>query len=62
MEKRKCAFCGDQMEYGTGLLFAKKDGSTYYICTSKCRTNMKLGRLPRRTTWTEQGRIALKKE
>ena len=62
MEQRKCSFCGDLLEPGTGKLFAKKDGSTYYFCSSKCQNNFKLGRLPRRTVWTEQGRIYLKKE
>ncbi|WMW24828.1 50S ribosomal protein L24e [Methanolobus sediminis] len=61
MEQRKCSFCGELLEPGTGKLFVKKDGSTYYFCTSKCESNFELGRLPRRTIWTEQGRIYLKK-
>nr|WP_321498640.1 50S ribosomal protein L24e [uncultured Methanolobus sp.] len=61
MEQRKCSFCGELLEPGTGKLFVKKDGSTYYFCTSKCESNFELGRLPRRTVWTEQGRIYLKK-
>lgn len=61
MEQRKCSFCGELLEPGTGKLFVKKDGSNYYFCTSKCESNFKLGRLPRRTIWTEQGRIYLKK-
>ncbi|WP_340818539.1 50S ribosomal protein L24e [Methanolobus sp. WCC4] len=61
MEQRKCSFCGELLEAGTGKLFVKKDGSTYYFCSSKCESNFKLGRLPRRTVWTEQGRIYLKK-
>ncbi|MGD9780264.1 50S ribosomal protein L24e [Methanomethylovorans sp.] len=61
MEQRKCSFCGELLEPGTGKLFAKKDGSTYYFCSSKCENNFMLGRLPRRTVWTEQGRIYLKK-
>ncbi|WMW22683.1 50S ribosomal protein L24e [Methanolobus mangrovi] len=61
MEQRKCSFCGEILEPGTGKLFVKKDGSTYYFCTSKCESNFDLGRLPRRTVWTEQGRIHLKK-
>ncbi|ETA69174.1 MAG: large subunit ribosomal protein L24e [Methanolobus sp.] len=61
MEQRKCSFCGELLEPGTGKLFVKKDGSSYYFCTSKCESNFELGRLPRRTVWTEQGRIYLKK-
>ncbi|WP_094228184.1 50S ribosomal protein L24e [Methanolobus psychrotolerans] len=61
MEQRKCSFCGKFLEPGTGKLFVKKDGSSYYFCSSKCESNFDLGRLPRRTVWTEQGRIHLKK-
>ncbi|AEH61110.1 Ribosomal protein L24E [Methanosalsum zhilinae DSM 4017] len=61
MEQRKCSFCGEFLEPGCGNLFVKKDGSSYYFCSSKCEGNYKLGRLSRRTPWTEQGRIYLKK-
>lgn len=61
MEQRKCYFCGEMLEPGTGKLYVKKDGSTYYVCSSKCMNNLKLGRLPRRVTWTEKGRAQLKK-
>jgi large subunit ribosomal protein L24e len=61
VEQRKCSFCGKLLEPGTGKLFVKKDGSTYLFCSSKCESNFDLGRLPRRTEWTEQGRIHLKK-
>ncbi|AKB16714.1 MAG: 50S ribosomal protein L24e [Methanosarcina thermophila] len=61
MEQRKCYFCGKMLEPGTGKLYVKKDGSTYYMHSSKCMNNFNLGRLPRRTEWTEKGRIQLKK-
>ncbi|WP_406662180.1 50S ribosomal protein L24e [Methanolobus sp. ZRKC3] len=61
MEQRKCSFCGEVLEPGTGKLFVKKDGSSFYFCSSKCESNFDLGRLPRRTIWTEQGRVYLKK-
>jgi large subunit ribosomal protein L24e len=61
MEQRKCFFCGTMLEPGTGKLYVKKDGSTYFMCSSKCISNFKLGRLPRRTEWTEKGKIQLKK-
>jgi len=61
MEQRKCSFCGVILEPGTGKLLIKKDGSLYYFCSSKCESNFELGRLPRRTVWTEQGRVYLKK-
>lgn len=43
-------------------MFVKKDGSIYYFCSSKCQNNFRLGRVPRRVTWTEAGRKALGKE
>lgn len=61
MEQRKCSFCGELLEPGTGKLFVRKDGTSYYFCSSKCEKNFNLKRLPRRTVWTEQGRIYLKK-
>ncbi|ADI74260.1 Ribosomal protein L24E [Methanohalobium evestigatum Z-7303] len=61
MEQRKCSFCGEMLEPGTGKLYVRKDGTSYYFCSSKCQSNYNLGRLPRRTIWTEQGRIYLKK-
>ncbi|WP_292484826.1 50S ribosomal protein L24e [Methanohalobium sp.] len=61
MEQRKCSFCGEMLEPGTGKLYVRKDGASYYFCSSKCQSNYNLGRLPRRTIWTEQGRIYLKK-
>ncbi|MFP4654808.1 MAG: 50S ribosomal protein L24e [Methanohalobium sp.] len=62
MEHRKCSFCGEMLEPGTGKLYVRKDGTSFYFCSSKCQNNYKLGRLPRRTIWTEQGRIYLKKK
>jgi large subunit ribosomal protein L24e len=61
MEQRKCYFCGKMLEPGTGKLYVKKDGSTYFMHSSKCMNNFALGRLPRRTEWTEKGKIQLKK-
>ncbi len=62
MEQRKCSFCGDLLEPGTGLLYVKKDGVAYFLCSSKCQNNMKLGRLPRKTIWTEKGRAEQKRK
>ncbi|MCX9014941.1 MAG: 50S ribosomal protein L24e [Candidatus Methanoperedens sp.] len=58
MDKRKCSFCGVAMEPGSGKLYAKKDGTIFYFCSSKCQSNQKLGRVPRRVEWTEAGRTA----
>jgi large subunit ribosomal protein L24e len=58
MEKRKCSFCGGAIEPGTGKLYAKKDGTIFYFCSSKCQRNLDLGRIPRKVRWTEAGRKA----
>ncbi len=52
-----CSFCGDNAPKGTGVLFVKKDGTTYFFCSSKCRKNLlKLGREGRRFKWTKASR------
>jgi large subunit ribosomal protein L24e len=54
VERRVCTFCGEEIEPGTGRMYIKKDGVVYNFCTSKCFKNrVILGRLPRRTTWTQ---------
>ncbi|KCZ71894.1 ribosomal protein L24E [Candidatus Methanoperedens nitroreducens] len=58
MEKRKCSFCGVAIEQGTGKLYARKDGTVFYFCSSKCQRNLNLGRIPRKVRWTEAGRKA----
>lgn len=49
----KCKFCGTNIEKGTGIVHAYKDGSVYPFCSRKCETNMlKLKRKPQRVKWT----------
>jgi len=50
------------MEPGTGKMFVKRDGTIFYFCSTKCQNNQKLGRVPRRVSWTKAGRRALGKE
>lgn len=57
-----CSFCGETLEPGTGKMFVKKDGTILFFCSSKCQSNFKLKRVPRRVTWTKAGRKALGKE
>ncbi|NJD75591.1 MAG: 50S ribosomal protein L24e [Candidatus Methanoperedens sp.] len=61
MEKKKCSFCGSAIELGTGKLYARKDGTVLYFCSSKCQGNSSLGRIPRKVRWTEAGRKARSK-
>ncbi|HLB70836.1 MAG: 50S ribosomal protein L24e [Candidatus Methanoperedens sp.] len=56
MEKRKCSFCGGGIEPGTGKLYARKDGTVFYFCSSKCQNNSDLGRIPRKVKWAEASR------
>jgi large subunit ribosomal protein L24e len=55
MEERKCSFCNRPISPGTGKLYAKKDGTVYYFCSSKCENNLGLGRLARKIKWTRKG-------
>jgi len=55
VERRKCSFCGNDIEPGTGKLYCKKDGTILYFCKSKCQKNMLgLGRIPRKTRWSKK--------
>jgi len=52
-----CSFCDSEVLKGSGILFAKKDGTVFYFCSSKCRKNLlKLKREGRRQNWTEASR------
>ena len=47
----KCSFCGNEIEPGTGKLYAKKDGTVFNFCKNKCQKNM----LKLKTILTEKG-------
>lgn len=48
----KCTFCSNEIEQGTGKMFARNDGKIFYFCSSKCEKNMlKLGRKPANVKW-----------
>ena len=54
VERRKCSFCGDEIEPGTGKIYAKKDRTVLYFCKLKCQINMlDLKRIPRRVRWSK---------
>ncbi len=51
----KCTFCGKEILDGTGTIYAKKDGTTYYFCTRKCKTNMLTKKYrAHKTKWTNE--------
>jgi ribosomal protein L24E len=45
----KCVYCQKQYEFPKGLTLVGKDGSINYLCSSKCRKNMAMGR--RKVRW-----------
>ncbi len=50
---RKCSFCGERIEPGTGMMYVKNDGTILWFCSSKCKKNMlKLRRNPKKMKWT----------
>ncbi len=54
VERRVCAFCGNEIEPGTGRMYVKVDGTAFNFCKNKCLKNMiELHRVPRKTTWTQ---------
>ncbi len=53
----KCSFCGNNIEPGTGKIFAKNDSTIFYFCSNKCEKNqLKLKRIPRKIKWTQEFR------
>lgn len=62
VDMRTCSFCGENIDPGTGKMFIRRDGTIFYFCSSKCQSNARLGRVPRRVRWTQAGRKALGKE
>ncbi len=48
----KCSFCSAEIERGTGMMYVKKDGTTQYYCSRKCKKQvLLLKRKPRLTKW-----------
>jgi len=53
METHDCAYCGEEMEPGTGVLLVRNNGERVRFCSSKCEKNADLGRPARDVEWTE---------
>jgi ribosomal protein L24E len=45
----KCVYCGKVYEFPKGLTLVSKGGTVKYLCSSKCRKNMKMKR--RKVRW-----------
>lgn len=51
----KCTFCGIDIAQGIGKLYATKEGTVYYFCSSKCERNkLKLKRKQQKVRWTNR--------
>lgn len=48
----KCSYCGNTYEPPRGLTLVMNDGTVKYLCSSKCRKNMKLKR--RKVRWVSK--------
>ena len=49
----ECSFCGKQIGFGTGKIYARKDGVSYNLCSNKCEKNLiNMKRKPVKTKWT----------
>ncbi|MFH1823227.1 MAG: 50S ribosomal protein L24e [archaeon] len=47
----KCSFCGEQIEEGKGIIYVTNDSRVHNFCSSKCRKNKNLGRIPKKVKW-----------
>lgn len=63
----KCVYCQKQYEFPNGLTLVMTNGDVNYLCSSKCRKNMILGRrkvrwLPKEIKFNPKGKIKKKKK
>ncbi|MHA1860583.1 MAG: 50S ribosomal protein L24e [Candidatus Asgardarchaeia archaeon] len=48
----RCAFCGEEIEKGTGTIYIRRDGKAFPFCSRKCRVNLlKLKRKTHKVKW-----------
>ncbi|MBS3085216.1 50S ribosomal protein L24e [Candidatus Pacearchaeota archaeon] len=50
----KCSYCGREYEIPRGLTLVLNSGKVLYLCSSKCRKNMKMKR--RKVRWVSKKR------
>jgi len=61
----KCVYCGEAYKFPKGVTFVAKDGKINYLCSAKCRKNMKMER--RKVRWVsktkkQHPKVEVKKE
>lgn len=49
-----CSFCKQSYEFPRGLSEVQKDGTVRYLCCSKCRKNMHMGRDNKKVKWVRK--------
>ncbi|WOV93490.1 MAG: 50S ribosomal protein L24e [Candidatus Nitrosoabyssus spongiisocia] len=50
---KSCSFCNRPVTKGSGIMFAKNDGTLLWFCSAKCKKNsLELKRDPRKLKWT----------
>lgn len=50
----KCSYCGKEYDFHKGLTLVTLDGNVKYLCSAKCRKNMKMNR--RKVRWISKKR------
>jgi len=56
----RCNFCGKMYDLPRGITVVTKKGELLHFCSSKCRKNHKLGRIPRKVKWIKKKKKARK--
>ena len=56
----KCVYCGKTYEFPRGLTIVTNKGHINYLCSSKCRKNMKMKR--RKVRWISKEKKIKKQE
>ena len=54
----KCSFCKTEIPKGSGTLFIKNTGKSFWFCSKKCEKNqLKLKRNPTKRKWSAKAKV-----
>ncbi len=48
----ECSFCGSEIKRGTGIVYAKIDGTVYNFCSKRCKEYTVAKKDKRKFKWT----------